>query len=83
MWSKSTKLWPGRRDVYPWAHVSYLLKLGPFHLPSKSDPAHLALIQDPDQADRYALFSLIYARSFTHLLSLKTQVHLPLPRRSP
>lgn len=47
-WTESWNRWPGQRDIFPWAHVSYLLPGGPFELPSGGTLAARAP-QTPDQ----------------------------------
>lgn len=44
-WSSSRQLWPGRRNVYSWAHPSYLFKGGPFHIPLPSEMTSLTEVQ--------------------------------------
>ncbi|ORY89280.1 hypothetical protein BCR35DRAFT_323884 [Leucosporidium creatinivorum] len=55
IWSNSRNRWPGQRDIFSWAHVSYLLPGGPFERPPEGSQAAQAL-QAPDQLARRQTF---------------------------
>lgn len=57
-WQQSLNRWPGQRDIFPWASVTYVLPEGPFEIPSKDSPT-IAILSSPAGADRLVERSLL------------------------
>ena len=50
-WYQSVNHWPGRRHIFAWASVTYVLPGGPFDIPAKGSPG-LAALHSPEQEAR-------------------------------